>query len=77
MQIYTDEFQLLVKPGLLKGAAGGDVGLTTDPASGNRHGRSKGAWKIIEDSPLDVYLKRHIIQVQKVKNPDQESIPTN
>lgn len=34
----TNEFQLLVETGLLEGAAGGDICLTTNPTPGNGHG---------------------------------------
>lgn len=34
----TNEFQLLVKTGFLKGSAGGNICLATNPTPGNRHG---------------------------------------
>lgn len=35
---HTNEFQLLVKTGLLEGTTGGDICLATNPAPGNGHG---------------------------------------
>lgn len=35
---HTNEFQLLVKTGLLEGTTGGDVCLATNPTPGNGHG---------------------------------------